>query len=168
MTERTTSLPGVTYRKLTPRDTSAIRDLYASLDERDGYRRFFGPLPADLTPVAAEIAIQDTAHCAVGAFRGDRLIGVANYVALQDFRRAEVAMVVAHDDQHSGVGTALLGRLADEARGNGIEEFVAEIMSTNSKMMELLMDIDIPIRVRRQDNVVQVLFELAPTPPSER
>ncbi|MBY8857406.1 GNAT family N-acetyltransferase [Nocardia sp. CA2R105] len=162
MTERSAPLSGVTYHKLTPSDATAVQDLYGSLDEHDGYYRFFGPFPANLEPIAAQIATQDSTHCAVGAFLQGRLIGAANYVVLEDARRAEVALVVAHHDQHSGVGTTLLGHLTDDARMNGIEQFVAEIMSTNSKMMELLMDIDIPMRLQRHDNIIQAVFELSP------
>ncbi len=71
-------------------------------------------------------------------------------------------MVVAHADQHSGVGTTLLGNLAEDARGHGIEQFVGEIMSANSKMMELLMDIHIPMRLSRHDNLIQAFFDLSP------
>lgn len=163
MTTRTPRLHEVTYRRLTPDDAVGVRDLHAALDERDGYYRFFGRRPKNFDHLAAVVTADDAAHCALGAFVHDRLIGVVNYVALEgDARRAEVAMVVAHEDQQSGIGTALLGHLADVARRRGVDRFVAEVLSTNSKMMQLLMDIDIPIIVRREDSTIQVDFDLSP------
>lgn len=161
MTATTTAYPaGITFRRLTPTDTAAVRDLHTALDERDGYSRFFGPRPKNLDHIIAQITANDPEHCALGAFLDHRLIGVAHYVVLDDTRCAEVAMVVAHEDQHSGIGTALLTRLAEHARRHHIERFVAEILSTNSKMMELLMDIDLPISIRRDHGVVSVILQL--------
>jgi RimJ/RimL family protein N-acetyltransferase len=151
---------GVTFHRLTPADAPAIRELHAALGARDGYYRFFGPCPKNLDYIARQIAMSDPQHCALGAFLENRLIGVANYVVLDDARCAEVAMVVGHEDQQLGIGTALLGRLAEEARRHRIERFVAEVLATNSRMMQLLMDIDLPISVRSDDGVVSVVLEL--------
>ncbi|WP_067903174.1 GNAT family N-acetyltransferase [Nocardia vaccinii] len=156
----TTQMTELAFRRLEPSDMAAVRDLHAALDDRDGYYRFFGPRPKNLDHIATQIATDDPKHCALGAFLDHRLVGVANYVVLDDARYAEVAMIVAHEDQHAGIGTALLGRLAQEARRHGIERFVAEVLSTNSKMMQLLMDIDLPIGVRREDDVLSVVLEL--------
>ncbi|WP_227981989.1 GNAT family N-acetyltransferase [Nocardia spumae] len=153
-------LSDITYRTLTTRDKAAIRDLHAALDDRDGYYRFFGPRPKNFDHLADVIASDDPRHYAVGAFLGDRLIGVANYVVLADTHCAEVAMAVAHEDQQSGIGTALLTRLAADARRHGIDRFAADIMAANSKMMELLMDIDLPMAAQREDGVVHVILHL--------
>lgn len=158
--ETAPNLTDVTFRRLTPGDTSAVRDLHAALDEHDGYYRFFGPRPRHLEQLAAAIASNDPDHGAVGAFLGPRLIGVANFLVLAGTHCAEVAMVVAHEDQQSGIGTALLTRLAEDARHQGIDRFVGDILATNSKMMQLLMDIDIPMAAHRDNEVVHVVLQL--------
>ncbi len=161
MTAKTTlDLTDVTFRRLNRGDTCAVRDLHAALDEHDRYYRFFGPRPKHLEHLAAAIASNDPKHGAVGAFIGHRLIGVANYIVLADTDCAEVAMVVAHEDQQSGIGTALLTRLAEDARCHGIARFVADIMATNSKMMQLLMDSDIPMAAHRDNEIVHVVLQL--------
>ncbi|MEU6562736.1 GNAT family N-acetyltransferase [Nocardia nova] len=153
-------LTDVTYRRLTPADADAVRDLHAALDEHDGYYRFFGPRPEHPEYLAATISRDDPDHCAVGAVLAGRLIGVANYIVLAETHCAEVAMVVAHEDQQSGIGTALLTELAAEARRHGIDRFAADIMASNSKMMQLLMDIDIPMAAHRDGDVVHVILRL--------
>lgn len=158
--EPTVDLTDVTYRRLTPGDCDAVRDLHATLDQRDGYYRFFGARPKHLDHLAAAISMDDPTHCAFGAFVGDRLIGVANYVVLPDTDCAEVAMVVAHEDQQAGIGTALLTRLGEDALRHGIDRFAADIMATNSKMMQLLMEIDLPMSAHREDDIVHVVLQL--------
>ncbi|WP_227999615.1 GNAT family N-acetyltransferase [Nocardia australiensis] len=106
-------------------------DLHAAPGE-NGYFRFFGQLPKNLTHIAAEISKTDQKHCAVGVFIDGRLIGMANYILLHGSRPAEVAMVVAHEDQQSGIGTELLEQLTGEVRQHGIEQLVADVISTNS------------------------------------
>ncbi|MCC3313119.1 GNAT family N-acetyltransferase [Nocardia africana] len=158
--EPTVDLTDVIYRRLTPGDCDAVRDLHATLDQRDGYYRFFGARPKDLEHLAAAISMNDPKHCAFGAFLGDRLIGVANYVVLPDTDCAEVAMVVAHEDQQAGIGTALLTRLGEDALRHGIGRFAADVMATNSKMMQLLMEIDLPMSAHREDDIVHVVLQL--------
>ncbi|PSR65028.1 N-acetyltransferase [Nocardia nova] len=158
--EPAVDLTDVTYRRLAPGDCDAVRDLHATLDQRDGYYRFFGARPKHLEQLAAAISLNDPKHCAFGAFWGGRLIGVANYVVLPDTDCAEVAMVVAHEDQQSGIGTALLTRLAEDARRHGIARLAGDILATNSKMMQLLMDIDLPMSAHRDDEVVHVVLQL--------
>ncbi|PPJ21234.1 N-acetyltransferase [Nocardia nova] len=158
--ETTLDLDDVTFRRLGPGDASAVRDLHAALDEHDSYYRFFGPRPKHLEHLAAATASNDPGHGAVGAFLGPRLIGVANYIVSPGTQCAEVAMVVAHEDQQSGIGTALLTRLADDGRRRGIDRFVADVMATNSTMMQLLKDIDIPMSADYDNEIVHVVLHL--------
>ncbi|MEV5834870.1 GNAT family N-acetyltransferase [Nocardia sp. NPDC052112] len=155
-----TTAPPVTVRRLGPDDAPAIRHLHAGMDEQDSIFRFFTPAPKHLDKVAAAIARDDSAHGAVGAFLGDRLIGVANFVMLPGTKAAEVALVVAHDVQEHGIGTDLLHQLAALARERRIERFVAEVMPTNSKMMRLIIDADFPVTAHRQDDIARVSVRL--------
>ena len=150
----------VSIRELGPDAAGALRELHAGLDERDTYFRFFEAAPKNLGKVAAAIAKNDPTHCAVGAFIDGRLVGVANFVALAQPGTAEIAMVVAHEEQAHGIGTDLLHRLADLAREHGIGRFVADVLSTNSKMMRLIIDSDFPVIAQRHDSIVRVGVQL--------
>ncbi|MFC9962605.1 GNAT family N-acetyltransferase [Nocardia ignorata] len=156
----TTTISGISYRELGPADRDSVCALHAGLVGNDGYFRFFAPPPKDLDRVIGPIASSDRAHCAVGAFTGDRLVGVANFVVLEDGATAEIAMVVAADEQHHGIGTDLLGRLAECGRARGIDRFIAEVMPTNSKAMRLIIDSDLPISAHRTEGVIQIAFHL--------
>ncbi|MFF0545762.1 GNAT family N-acetyltransferase [Nocardia thailandica] len=146
---------GLTCRPLTDGDTAGVTRLYTAMSGRDRRNRFFSPHPGDLGRLAAETVRADATHAAIGAFDGGLLVGVAQYLAL-DTEAAEVAVVVAGKFQDRGVGTALLRRLADIARGNGIRHLLAEVLPTNSKMMRLLIEADFPISAQRQDGIAYV------------
>ncbi len=68
--------------------------------------------------------------------------------------------MVDHAHQGHGVGTALLRRLADDARARGITRLVAEILPANSKMIRLLIDSDFPITVHRGDGIIRLTAPL--------
>jgi GNAT superfamily N-acetyltransferase len=75
------------------------------------------------------------ADVALGAFRGDTLLGVAQSLALgDDPLAAEVALAVAHAEQAHGVGTLLLEHLASLARRRGVRRFVADVLQENARV----------------------------------
>ncbi|WP_062992209.1 GNAT family N-acetyltransferase [Nocardia anaemiae] len=155
-----TATPTITIRRLAAEDAAAIRELHAEMDQRDSIFRFFTPAPKHLDKVADAIARDDSTHGAVGAFLDARLVGVANFVTLSGTRAAEVALVVAHDVQEHGIGTALLHQLAALARERRIERFVADVMPSNSKMMRLIIDADFPVTAHREDGIARVSVHL--------
>lgn len=142
-----------TTRELGPQDAEAIRELYAAMDTDDSYLRFFAPRPKDLSPIARDTAAHDGHHRAVGAFHDGTLVGVANYIDLDIPHVAEVAMVVAHDEQLHGVGTRLLADLIALARADGIDELVADTLTQNSRVMNLVFEAPYPVSVGRDGNV---------------
>ena len=56
----------------------------------------------------------------------------------EDRERAEVAVAVADSWQGRGVATALLDRLTERARAEGVRRFSAEILADNRPMLELI------------------------------
>lgn len=147
-------------RRLGPDDQEAIRGLHAGMDTKDSYYRFFATLPESLTTVGATLSKDDPDHCAVGAFVEDRLVGVANFVTLVGTQTAEVALVVAHDEQEHGIGTELLMKLAELARERGIRCFVADVMAANSKMMRLLIESEFAFTAQRCDGNIRISVRL--------
>ncbi|WP_213572857.1 GNAT family N-acetyltransferase [Rhodococcus sp. USK13] len=135
----------VTVRRLLADDHDAVRRLHERLDEHDRYMRFFAVRPAHLAELAESLCRQDPAHYALGAFVGDTLVGVANYVSLDaDVDAApsvvEFALVVDHAYRMHGVGTALLTRLVQHATACGIEEMRAEVLTENASVLALIRD----------------------------
>jgi RimJ/RimL family protein N-acetyltransferase len=129
----------VLIRPVSPDDKGRIRQAFEGLSPETRYRRFFAPLQAlssqDLRYLT-EVDHHD--HEALVAVNPENatIIGVARYVRSEDPQEAEVAVVVGDPWQEHGVATTLLERLVERAREEGIERFVALVMSENEDAIE--------------------------------
>jgi acyl-CoA synthetase (NDP forming)/GNAT superfamily N-acetyltransferase len=144
-------------RPLGPDDQDAVLRLHESLDERDRYFRFFGPLPPRVNDlVLGMTAPVDVRHASMGAFLHEELIGVAHYEVLAEPTEAEVALAVSGTVQAHGVGTLLLDHLVSLARRHGVRRFVAEVLTENGRMLRVFADCGLPHRVRGEGSVTHV------------
>jgi RimJ/RimL family protein N-acetyltransferase len=130
----------ISIRPVQPDDKDAIATGFDRLSEESRYRRFFSPLErlsggdlAYLTEVDHRGHEALIAHSEAG-----EPLGVARYVRADDPRRAEVAVAVVDDWQGRGVATALLERLSDRAREEGIHTFTASVLTENRDAMDLM------------------------------
>lgn len=138
--------------------------LHQRMSGRETYMRFFALSLGDLDALAADICAEDGRHLALGAFSGTRLVGVAYLVAAPPTLHrngrpggpdsGEVAMVVAHDHQDHGVGTALIHNLAVRARQRGFHELTAEILAENTHMLRLVREQGWSRWIRREGGAV--------------
>ena len=127
-------------RPVRPEDKDAIVDGFERMSPESRYRRFFAPLERlgdrDLRYLT-EVDHRD--HEALVAF--DRQtgtpVGVARYVRSDEPLEAEVAVTVIDDWQGRGAATALLESLIERARDEGVERFVALVMSENTDALEM-------------------------------
>jgi L-amino acid N-acyltransferase YncA len=132
----------VTIRRLSGYDAEALVAALRRADPMDLRRRFMG-MPPPSSYLVSQLKRADGVHDMVlGAFdASDRLVGVAQFDRPDDRPTAEVAIEVAKDWQHHGLGILLLSRLADEARALGIHEFTATYFADNVAIRHLLRDI---------------------------
>ncbi|GAA0926158.1 GNAT family N-acetyltransferase [Pseudonocardia zijingensis] len=153
----------VRMRRLDGADAPSVEQMYRALPAYDRYLRFFS---AGVVPRAGGLAsCTAPGYAAVGAFRGDRLIGVAEYVIVDGPTTAEVGLVVAHPDQARGVGTLLLEHLGSAARRCGVRRFVAEVLEDNTAMRRVFNDLGLPYRFRVLEGSVHVEVDLEPGKP---
>jgi RimJ/RimL family protein N-acetyltransferase len=123
----------MTIRPIEPADKPIVRTFYDELSERSRRLRFLVPTnqlsDEDLRYLTE---VDHHRHEAMVALDGERLVGVARYVrAPRDRSSAEVAVVVVDDRQGEGIGTALLDRLTERARENGIARYTALVSADN-------------------------------------
>jgi GNAT superfamily N-acetyltransferase len=150
----------IALRRLTLADAGDVIHLYETLSDDECYYRFFTAHPAHLQTLALSLAEPAQAQYALGAFSGGRLLGVANYIELPASGSAEVAVVVAHSEHLRGVGTALIRRLGEIARGNGVHHFIAEVLFENQLMLRVLADSGWPCTRHLDSAVVHVDIDL--------
>ncbi len=147
-------------RRLEPRDANDVLALYESLTDEERYHRFFAMHPAHLADWAKSITETKKGQCSLGAFSAGKLLGVTNYVVARQAGYAEVAVVVAHTEHLRGVGTALLRRLGQTAKENGVHHFVAEVLWENHLMLQVLRDVGWPCTRHLEGSVLHVEIDL--------
>jgi RimJ/RimL family protein N-acetyltransferase len=132
----------VLIRPIRPEDRDELAAGMARLSPESRYRRFLTPT-ANLSPAALDYLTEVDHHdhealAAVDPATGHG-IGVARFVrSTEDAGRAEVAVAVADDWHNRGVATALLDRLTQRARDEGVRRFTAEVLADNKPMLDLI------------------------------
>lgn len=91
-----------------------------------------------------------------------RIQALASYVSIDD-RCAEIAVVVDDAMHGKGIGSVLIEHLSEAAVEAGIETFQAEILSSNRAMLEVIKDLQLPLRTTVSDGVTHVGFPTSPT-----
>lgn len=66
-----------------------------------------------------------------------KVVGLANYISMNNNRTAEVAFLIQDSYQGQGISTLLLERLSGLAAANGIIEFEAEVLPDNQQMINV-------------------------------
>jgi RimJ/RimL family protein N-acetyltransferase len=153
-------------RPIEASDAPALLAGFEVLSERSRYRRFFSPmshLSDAMLHYLTDVDHHD--HEALVAFdrTSGQMVAVARYVRdrQHDPKAAEVAMTVADEWQGHGIGTRLMGRLAERAREENVERFTAFVLSNNHDMIDLLERLG-PSRVlERQPGVVELEIRIA-------
>jgi RimJ/RimL family protein N-acetyltransferase len=154
----------VLIRAMHPTDADALVAFHAGLSKESIYRRFFSPHPK-LTDAEVQrfTHVDGTDRLAIVAFDGPRLAGVARADRFDATDRAEVAVVVADELQHEGVGTALLERLVDDAIAVGIHVFEADTLFENQAMLNVFRHLGFRVSSHYEFGVVHVTFPITPT-----
>lgn len=166
-----TTNPDITITYLTVDDRDTVRLLHEQLSEHDAYMRFFSPPPTHLDDLVAMLCQQDATHTALGAFAGDELVGVSNYVitgTATEATSAEFALVVAHDQQSHGVGTMLLRELVGVAYNHGVRRLTAEILAQNTLMLAVIGDLGWSEALHHNGPNVHLDLDLLPVPETSR
>jgi GNAT superfamily N-acetyltransferase len=154
----------VVLRPIDPSDAERLIDLHNHLSFESQYFRFFGPKP-QLTPAEAEYLANVDFHrrfAIVAEVDGHEIIGVGRF-DVNEPGIAEAAVVVRDDYQHVGLGTALLQRMREVARGAGLKSFTAEVLAENNRMLDLLQSNGLEVAEAEQ-GVVRVIAPIENQP----
>lgn len=147
----------IRVRKMQPTDDHALANLFESLSEESRWLRFFslakgGALAAE---ARRETNLDRTFGLIALSGPDERIVGHAFYAELGE-QRAEVAFTIADDFQRRGLGTMLLGQLAEVAAASGVHTFEAEIIASNHAMLNVFRESGFPIEVTARAGQLQV------------
>jgi RimJ/RimL family protein N-acetyltransferase len=132
----------VEIRSIEPDDRELVRTIYHDLSELSRRRRFLAPTH-DLSDEDLDYLtnVDHRRHEALIAVdpQGRRAVGIARYVRVPRDREAgELAVEVVDDWHRRGLGTALLDRLTERARENGLRRYTALVSPDNEVVLGAL------------------------------
>jgi len=154
----------VEIRALRPEDRDELVAAVRRVSAQSLYRRFFSP-KKNFTDkeIAFFVNIDFVDHVALVAVVEDggqpTIVGGARYI-MQQPGKAEVAFAVLDRYQGLGIGAALMRHLAAIARGAGLRELVAEVLSDNAPMLKVFEKGGLPLTKKREAHVVHVTLQL--------
>ncbi|HEV7196569.1 MAG TPA: GNAT family N-acetyltransferase, partial [Pedococcus sp.] len=154
-------------RPITPADVEAVHRFHSGQSEESIYLRFFAPLrrlsDRDVTRFT-NVDYRDRVAL-VATVRGE-IIGIGRYDRITP-TSAEVAFNISDAYQGKGIGSVLLEHLAVIAWEAGVDEFTAEVLPQNRKMLSVFSDAGYEVTRHFEDGVVTLRFEIQPTERSE-
>jgi len=149
----------VRIRVMRPSDEPGLCALLTSLSEESRWLRFY--CLQNSSGIAAEAHREANLDHAFGLVacsgKDERVVGHAFYAVVGE-HRAEVAFTIANDFQGRGLGSILLGQLAQVASANGIEIFEAEVVAANHAMLNVFRASGFPIEVNAKAGQLHVVF----------
>jgi RimJ/RimL family protein N-acetyltransferase len=148
-------------------DAAAICRLFQGLSETSRWRRFFSACP-DLDKVVGWATEVDNDHrLGLVAIAADSGQVIAHAGLERDPRqpdRAEFALAIADRYQGRGLGSILLGQLAEAAHRAGIQWLTGEVLADNHRMLNLLRRSGCSVGLRLSAGVVLVEVPTSPSP----
>jgi GNAT superfamily N-acetyltransferase len=136
----------VTIRPIRTTDGEMEAEFVRRLSPQTKHYRFFGGVrelsPAEIARLCKVDGTHSMAYVAT-IRRGDEEIeiGVSRYSPDSRADAREMAVTVADDWQHKGLGTLLMRQLIEFARSNGIKQLYSVDMSDNIAMRALAKDL---------------------------
>jgi RimJ/RimL family protein N-acetyltransferase len=133
----------IVIRELTPSDRAAIAFSLAHLGERSRYQRWLGAGPGESREARRLGAADHWHHYALIAFSPvpRTPVGLAEYVRLEQFDVAELAISVNDGWQRRGVGRALARALRARALRAGIRRFTMTVARGNRGALALAREL---------------------------
>ncbi len=157
----------ILVRHLQPSDRAELAQRYLELSPEARRLRFFnapGHLSERLLDYLMDVDVPNRSALVAFALDDDGApgVGIARYARSRDEPdTAEAAVTVMDSHQNRGIATELLTRLADEARGYGINTFTASVMWENRDLLDGLRSFGADVRPS-EPGVASVRIPLPP------
>ncbi|GAA2068523.1 bifunctional GNAT family N-acetyltransferase/acetate--CoA ligase family protein [Aeromicrobium halocynthiae] len=150
-------------RPIQPEDADKLVAFYSRVSDESKYYRFFAPYP-ELSPRDIErfTTVDLDRRVAFVVTLHDEMIGIGRYDAVSD-TAAEVAFLVEDAHQGRGVGQLLLEHLAQAGRERGIQRFTADVLPSNTRMLQVFREMGYEVEGSVEDGVQTLAFRIDPT-----
>ncbi len=152
----------VRIRPARPSDAVLVEDYLIGLSPETRRLRFWSQA-IDVRGLAAKITDVDYHdHLTLLVLQGGddgRMIGGAQYFRIEG-GRAEISLSVTDEFQGRGVGSILLGQMAQEAARQEITTFVAEVLPENHAMINVFRGSGFTVSIRATPGSIEVEFPI--------
>jgi GNAT superfamily N-acetyltransferase len=158
---------GVQIRAAGAADCEAISSFVTGLSLRTRFLRFFAPVSPP-SPSLLRGLCGTTGGDVLLATADDAVVGHAmavDSVGPDGSRVADIGLVVADSWQNRGVGSAMLGGLADRAAARGVAALVMDVLPENRRMLEMISRHWAGASYEFRPDAVHVQVHLQDTPP---
>jgi acetyl coenzyme A synthetase (ADP forming)-like protein len=143
-------------------DATRVEDYLIGLSPETRRLRFWSQA-IDVRELARRIVDVDYVdHLTLLVLQGGdegRMIGGAQYIRIEG-GRAEISLSVTDDFQGRGIGSILLGQLAQEAARHGITTFVGDVLPENHAMVNVFRASGFTVSIRATPGVIEVEFPI--------
>jgi GNAT superfamily N-acetyltransferase len=148
-------------RAIKPSDEDQMRRLFYRFSEEDVYYRYFSPvktMPHTKMQSYVNIDYRNTVSIVglVGPKGEGRLVAEARYVRNQENLFADVAFIVDEEYQGKGIASYLYQLLINVAKKNGVEGFTADVLTTNTGMLQVFRKGPYPFTSKLYSGVYQL------------
>ena len=155
----------VTIRPMCKRDTGMERDFVRGLSPQSKHYRFLAAvreLSADEAQRLCDVDGHNSMAFVATVEEGGRPVpvGISRYAPGTDGKSREIAVTVADDWQHHGLGTRLAEALIQHAREHGVSRLYSTDLADNTPMRMLAHDLGMSA-ARDPADAHQVIYSLS-------
>jgi acetyl coenzyme A synthetase (ADP forming)-like protein len=137
-------------------DGAAMRAFFESVSPKSIDFRFFGAPNLDwVTAWSVDVDYADRFGLVAESGNPRAIIAHAAYIRI-DYRRAEVAFLVADAWQGRGISTILLAHLAEVADQHGVSTFIAQVLPHNHQMIDVFFESGFPVQLHSYPDTIEV------------
>jgi acetyl coenzyme A synthetase (ADP forming)-like protein len=155
----------VHVRPVRTKDAPAVLAFLRGLSVDSRYLRFFSGTVNLEDAATHAVDVDYDRNLALVAQAGGEGHVVAHAIYLTTAQdRAEVALAISDAYQGRGLGTILVGQLAEVASQHGIREFEARVLPQNHRMIQVFRESGFPVDVRYDVGEVNVTFPTSLSP----
>lgn len=156
----------VTIRPISSDDKQIEAAFVRNLSAQSKHDRFLEGIrelsPAMLTQMCDIDYVNNMAYVATIQQSGkEKEIGVCRYVNGSNKNEREIAIAVADEYQHLGIGTELFNHLLIHARANCIKRLFSIDLRSNIKMREFALSLGMKV-VTDPEEATQVIYSIEP------
>ena len=139
----------LTIRPVRVEDAVELGRFFSTLSLESRVFRFFAAVANADSSIQRMVNVNYTSNYGLVAVAGAmaQIVGHAMYVEIAP-RKAEMALAVADAYQGRGLGTILLGQLAEAAATAGFDMFEAVVRPENHRMLQMLRESGFPVHAR--------------------